>query len=428
MDLMLPNLENKKIVVAVTGSIAIYKTLELIRYFIKSQAIVKVVMTNSAKKFISQLTFETISQNKVLADDNEDWSGGNHNHIGLANWGDVIVIAPATANTINKLQNGIADNILTQTLIASNKPKILAPSANTNMLYNPITSASLKMLKVCGYELVKTQEKMLACNNRGDGAMADIKDIYYKTARTLLKDDFWNFRNVVLSGGGTIEKIDDVRYISNFSSGKMSNSLALALYLKGANCCIVHTHKIDNLPNEIHKIDVQSSEEMYKYLKESVKQSKRGVLQKSDLITDNIEQIIKKTPFLFMVSAVSDYVVKYPNSGKLKKELIGDEWNLQLTKNIDILDNLKDIDNIKRVGFKAEFDKISALENANNMLRKKDLDYVCLNILKDDSFGSDKNSISLISKSSNNIKNVEGEKLSLSMRILDLIKGNEENE
>jgi phosphopantothenoylcysteine decarboxylase/phosphopantothenate--cysteine ligase len=419
---MLVDLSNKNIVIAITGSIAIYKSLELIRLFIKSNANVKVVLTPSAKKFITPLTFEAISQNRVLDDENENWSS-SHNHIGLANWADIFIIAPTTANTINSLNHGVANNILLQTALALPKttPKILAPSANTNMIEANQTQASIKMLKLLGYEIALTQTKLLACNSNGNGAMAEPYEIYYKSAREILKEHFWENRNVVISGGGTIEKIDDVRYISNFSSGLMSNSLVLALYLKGARCCIVHTHNIENLPNDIHKIEVESSNEMYEYLKKSLIASKNPIKISPSLVEDR-EPYSKKEPFLFMVAAVSDYIVSTPNSGKTKKDAIGKEWNINLKENIDILSSLKEIDGIKRVGFKLETNKDIASNSAKNMINRKDLDYVCLNIIdENNNFGSKTNIIELFSKTKS-LDIFSGDKLDISFKIINSIK------
>ena len=272
-------LNNKNILIAVTGSIAIYKSLELIRLYIKSGANVKVIMTESAKKFITPLTFETISQNKVLDDTCEDWScETENNHIAIGKWADIFVLAPATANTINQLANGLATNIMLQVALAYPKIKLLAPAANTNMLKNPLTQASLRMLKLCNFQIIKTEVKELACRDIGDGAMANIDDIFHTTVKELLKDDHWNDRKVVLNGGGTIEKIDDVRYISNFSSGKMAVALATSLYYKGADVCLVTTSNL-KIPNGIHTIKVEDTKEMYHYIKDSIKISLKGKSQ-----------------------------------------------------------------------------------------------------------------------------------------------------
>jgi len=295
----------KQIVVGVTGSISIYKSLELIRLYIKAGAKVRVIMTESAMRFISPLTFEAISQNVVLTEANESWAN-EHNHIKITQWADIMIVAPATANTIAKLTHAIADNILLQSALAFNGMKILAPSANTNMLQNPITQDNLKMLGVANYTLVETQTKELACKTVGDGAMAEPLDIFYRTCRELLKEEFWEHRRVVVTGGGTIEKIDEVRYISNFSSGKMASALAMALYMRGADVTLIATKFADTLPTDMRKIKVENSQEMLTFL--------------VDAISNERAQHAKKKPYLFMAAAVSDYVAEFVQNTKLKKD------------------------------------------------------------------------------------------------------------
>ena len=244
-------LKDKKILLGVTGSIAIYKSLDLVRHFVKAGADVRVVMSEAAKKFITPLTFETLTSNKVLDDTSESWVN-DYNHIKAGEWADMFLIAPATANTIAKLANAIADNMLLQCALAYPDVKLLAPSANTNMLNNPITKANIKMLAIANYLFVDTQTKELACKVTGNGAMAEPIDIFWQSAKELLKDEFWQDRRVIVTGGGTLEKIDDVRYISNYSSGKMASSLATALYCKGADVNLIATKFEDNLPKDMH--------------------------------------------------------------------------------------------------------------------------------------------------------------------------------
>ena len=404
-------LKNKNILVGVTGSIAIYKTLELIREFIKNGANVRVIMSESAKKFITPLTFEALTRSKVLSSDSESWANDN-NHIDIGKWADVFVIAPATANTINKLNHGIADNLLLQTALAFSKTIVLAPSANTNMITHNSTKASLKMLKLLNYKIVEPVEKLLACGDEGVGAMAEVKDIFFATARELIKEDFWINRKVVVSGGGTIEKIDDVRYISNFSSGKMASNLATALYLKGAEVCLVSSKFPFTLPSELYTLDFEDSSELKDYLVDCIRVAKKGVLTKATLMDDTVPEVIQKTPYLFMAVAVSDYVVKYPQNGKLKKDNLGDEWNLKLVKNEDILSSLNK-DGIISVGFKAEMDEESGLENAKKALKSKEIDAICLNYVNKHEFGSDKNEITFISKEKEvNLKEADKEQIS----------------
>lgn len=401
-------LKNKNILLAVTGSIAVYKSLELIRLYIKAGASVKVIMTNSASKFITQLTFETISQNEVLHDQNEDWSLKSHNnHIAIGKWADVFVIAPASANTINKLASGIADNIMLQTVLAYQNTKLLCPAANTNMMNNFITQQSLKTLELCNFKLINTQTKELACKDIGDGAMAEPIDIFNSTCQELLSDDYWLNRKVILNGGGSIEKIDDVRFISNFSTGKMAIAMAKALYFKGANLVFVKTSSCEdsNLLN-ISEYKTNTSKEMLDIISTQIQ---------------NIKQESIKKPYFFALAAISDYTPTNIQDGKLKKDNIGDTWNLELKKNIDILNEINK-DGIYTIGFKAEMDKLNAFKYASNMLVNKNLSAVCLNILSEkNTFGSLTNELEVITKSSNT-KLPSKDKLSLSLELLDTLK------
>ena len=409
-------LKDKKILLGVTGSIAVYKSLELVRYFVKAGADVRVVMSESAKKFVTPLTFETLTSNQVLDDSNESWVN-DHNHIKAGEWADIFLIAPATANTIAKLANAIADNMLLQCALAYPSMKLLAPSANTNMLDNPMTQANLKMLAIANYTILDTQTKELACKTTGDGAMAEPIDIFWATCRELLKDNFWQDRRVIVTGGGTIEKIDDVRYLSNYSSGKMASSLATALYCKGADVNLIATRFEENIPKDMHTIDVEDSAEMLEYLTDSIRIAKKGKLSKPSLMRDEQIHLIEKKPYLFMAAAVSDYVPAYAQDGKLKKDILGDKWDLSLKQNIDILNSI-DKDGITTVGFKAEMDESNAVSNATNMLENKNLNAVCLNVLKDSSsFGSDTNSIEFIS-SNNKISISDNDKLSVAFEIV----------
>ena len=374
-------LAGKRILLGVTGSIAIYKALELIRLFIKAGAEVKVVMSEDAKRFITPLSFEAISQNKVLHSDTESWSEGL-SHIHTGKWADIFVIAPASVNTINKLSHGIADNLLTQTAIAFTKTIVLAPSANTNMMLSPITQESIFKLATLGYEIIEPQSKLLACNDEGVGALADIEQIFYHCARLLLKEAFWTDREVIITGGGTMEKIDDVRCLTNFSSGKQASALALAFYLRGANVTLISSGETPQI-NAINTLHVKSTAEL-----------QSALLSQMQYVTKN-----EKTPYLLMAAAVSDYVPIKTHEGKLKKEELGESYNLELKRNVDVLMSLPKRD-FKIIGFKAEMDEGKAFENAGKMLEKKGLDAVCLNVLKEqNSFGSAKNEIHFISAS-----------------------------
>jgi len=410
-------LEGKKILLGVTGSIAAYKSLELLRLYIKAGAEVRIVMTPAAKKFVAPLSFEALSRNRVLDDTNESWSD-DFNHIKISGWADLLVIAPATANTIAKLANGIADTILTQCALAYPGIKLLAPSANTNMIQSPMIQASMKMLAIANYEIVNTQTKELACQVTGDGAMAEPLEIFWQSARILLKNDFWTDRRVIVTGGGTIEKLDDVRTISNRSSGKMASALAAALFLRGADVNLIATRFDEALPTSIHTIDVESSEEMEEYLTDSIRIAKKGKLTKPSLIHDEPIALIQKEPFLFMAAAVSDYIPTHPQEGKLKKEMLGESWNIEMKQNVDLLKSCNK-EGIKTVAFKAETDPAVATQNAQNLLVNKGANAVCLNIIDESNpFGSDTNRIDFIT-AEGTVSLPRNEKLGLSLQLLD---------
>ncbi len=398
-----PNLLlGKKILLGITGSIAAYKSLELLRLFIKAGAEVRVVMSPSAKKFVQPLSFEALSRNRVLDDTNESWAD-DFNHIKITQWADFMVIAPTSANTIAKLSNGIADTILTQCALAYPGKKLLAPSANTNMIHNPIIQASIKNLALANYEMTGTQTKELACQVVGDGAMAEPLEIFWHSTRLLLQNAFWNDRRVIVTGGGTIEKLDDVRYISNFSSGKMASALAAALYVRGADVKLIATRSEDNMPSSICTVKVESSNEMNEQLSNSIHIAK----QKSPC-----------TPYLFMAAAVSDYIPTNPQSGKLKKESLGSEWTISMKQNIDLIASC-DKKGIKTVAFKAETDTSVAHDNAKKLLEKKGVDAVCLNIISESNpFGGETNLIEFITADSIQTLSTD-DKLSIALKLVD---------
>ncbi len=390
------NLNGKSVLLGVTGSISAYKACDLARLFIKAGAQVHVVMTGSAERFVSALTFEALTRNPVLTETTESWSS-ELNHIDIGKKCDVFIVAPATANTLNKLSKGIADNILTQTVLAFKGEMLVAPAANTQMLANHYTVGSLKMLGVNDYTIIQPQEKVLACGDLGNGALAEPSDIFFETAKALLKEDFWEDRRIVVTGGGTREKIDEVRYISNFSSGKMAKSLCLSLYLKGADVCYITSMGNEGLPSSIYTIDVEDAEELLDYTKDAIRVSKKGKMSKPSMNASD-RHLIQKEPYLFMVAAVADFTPKFPQEGKLKKSMIGEVWNVELKQTADILSSVDKTD-IKTVAFKAEMDTQDGLNNAVELLTKKNVDAVCYNLLQDaTSFGGDENEITFITK------------------------------
>lgn len=388
------NLHGRRVILGVSGSIAIYKSLELVRLFVKSGASVRVVMSKEAEKFITPLTFEAISQKEVLHSKSESWGGGI-NHINIKNEGDIFVIAPATANTISKLANGICDNLLLESVIAYDKKVLIAPSANSKMILNSAVQENIKKLKDRGVGFIEPRVALLACGEEGIGAMADILDIYYQSAREILKDSFWSGKKVTITGGGTSEKIDDFRYISNASSGKMASSLALAFYLKGAEVTLISSKYPLPLPSDITKIEYTNTQELKKAI-------------------DNT-----KGDFLLMAAAVADFISKEITKGKIKKEE-REELKLTLVKNIDLLKecNFKG----KKVGFKAESDRKKGEESAKKMLKEKGLDGVCLNFIDEQfGFGGDMQEIIFIDK--NSVTNLGAKpKLDVAFDIVERVK------
>ena len=410
------DLKGKKILLGVTGSISAYKSCEVARLFIKAGAEVRVVMTPSAERFVSRLTFEALTRNPVLTDSSESWSS-RVNHIEFGKDSDVFVIAPATANTINKLSKGIAENILLQTALAFSKPLLIAPSANTKMMENHYTIGSLKMLAVNEVKIISSQSKLLACGDEGDGALAEPSEIFYQTAQKLLEVEFWKDRKIVVTGGGTREKIDDVRYLSNFSSGKMANALATALYLRGADVCLISTKEHSSIPDEIYTIDVDDAEEMLEYTVDAVRVAKKGKMSHATMNSSEPVHLIQKRPYLFMTSAVSDFTPRFPQVGKMKKSDIGEKWSVELKQNPDILQKINK-DGLITIGFKAEMDEKKGFLNAESILKKKNIDGVCYNLLKDSqSFGTDDNNMIFITKGES-IDLGTADKLRLSFKIL----------
>jgi len=413
------NLNGKSVLLGVTGSISAYKACDLARLFVKAGASVHVVMTPSAERFVSALTFEALTRNPVLSEGTESWSS-ELNHIEIGKKCDAFIIAPCSANTINKLSKGIADNILTQTALAYAGPMLVAPAANTQMLKNHYTAGSLKMLGVNDYTIIEPQEKRLACGDTGSGALAEPSEIFFETAKVLWEEAFWKDRRIVVTGGGTREKIDEVRYISNFSSGKMAKSLCLALYLKGADVCYLTTMGNEGLPQSLYTIDVENTEEMLEYTKDAIRVSKKGKMSKPSMNASD-RHLIQKEPFLFMVAAVSDFSPTFPQQGKLKKSMIGETWNIELEQTPDILLTLDKTD-IKTVAFKAEMDAENGLDSAQALLETKNVDAVCYNLLQNsESFGTEENEITFISRKKQAALG-KADKLTLADKILDEAK------
>ncbi|WP_103613464.1 bifunctional phosphopantothenoylcysteine decarboxylase/phosphopantothenate--cysteine ligase CoaBC [Campylobacter concisus] len=364
-------LKNKKILLAVCGSIAFYKAFEILSLLKKQGADVYVALSDGALEFCSVSGFEALSEHKILSSQTQNWQDGV-NHIAYSKM-DLVLIAPASVNTINKLTAGICDNVFMQTLIAaSHVPLVVAPAANNNMIEHFATQNSLEILKKNGALVVEPVLKTLACGDVGKGGLASPEVIVEAAIKRLSKPLFAG-KKVVITGGATTEKIDDVRAITNFSSGKMARALARAFYYAGAEVKLLASFETANEPFECLKFS--SSSELLE-------------LCKSECEDANL---------LVMCAAVSDFVPTKID-GKIKKEDVKESLNLSLKKNVDILQSLKEF-KCKKIGFKLEISNESALKSARSMLEKKEIDAVCLNILGEkNGFASEQNEVNFITR------------------------------
>ena len=364
-------LKNKKILLAVCGSIAFYKAFEILSLLKKQGADVYVALSDGALEFCSVSGFEALSEHKILSSQTQNWQDGV-NHIAYSKM-DLVLIAPASVNTINKLTAGICDNVFMQTLIAaSHVPLVVAPAANNNMIEHYATQNSLEILKKNGALVVEPVLKTLACGDVGKGALASPEVIVEAAIKRLSKPLFAG-KKVVITGGATTEKIDDVRAITNFSSGKMARALAKAFYYAGAEVKLLASFEASSEPFLCLKFS--SSSELLELCKRECEGAN----------------------LLVMCAAVSDFVPTKID-GKIKKEDVGESLNLSLKRNVDILQSLKEL-KCKKIGFKLEISNENALKSARSMLEKKRLDAVCLNILGEkNGFASEQNEVNFITK------------------------------
>ena len=403
-------LKGKNILIGITGGIAAYKICTLIRLYRKAEANVRVVLTPNALNFVTKLTLQTLSNNEVYVE-NFEIDEYKPEHIALTE-ADIFVIAPASANTISKLANGICDNLLLSTACAFNKPFLIAPAMNTNMWNNPFVQENLGKLKSAGYHILEPESGYLACGTSGVGRMREVEDIFDKTVEILsgrLKD-----KKILITAGGTKEKIDPVRYISNSSSGKMGLALADEACSMGAEVTLISTFKTDK---NYKNIVVETALEMEKAVKEN--------LAGKDCV--------------IMAAAVADYRVENYSEQKIKKGK-DDELTLKLVKNPDILKGMCIALQEKRktpppnplphgagelcpiiVGFCAESENL--IENAKTKIKNKGCDYIIANDIsrKDIGFNSDENEVYILDKNLN-IKHIEKDtKQNIAKRILEEI-------
>jgi len=379
------SLKGKKILLGVSGGIAAYKICELVRLFKKQEAEVRVIMTPSALNFVSPVTLSALSGNEVMINifqevdahktgkvETKTW----HVYTGL--WADVFVIAPATANTIAKMAHGLSDNFLTATVLSSRCPIIAAPSMDEDMYVNEITSSNISKLKEYGFWIMEPETGELASGLFGIGRMPEPETIFNYVERFLKNyNRDLDGKKVLITAGPTYEPIDEVRYIGNYSSGKMGFQLAKAASQRGAEVTLVSGPTSLSTPRNVNRIDITTADEMFKE------------------VTVNS----KDKDFIIMSAAVADYKPKEILDGKIKKT--ANDLVIETTNTIDILEYLGCHKNgAKLIGFALETD--NEIEYAKDKIKKKNLDMIVVNNprVKGAGFGTDTNVISIIDKSS----------------------------
>lgn len=367
-------LKNRKIVLGVTGGIAAYKAAELTRLLIREGAQVRVVMTENAKAFITPLTMQTLSQGPVFADPYAATDQYDMAHISLAQWADAFVIAPATANIIGKAAAGIADDLLSTTIMAQDKPTLFCPAMNDKMLANPVVQDNLRKLIQFGYRIMQSATGELACKVTGSGRLPDPADIVEEIECILAPKDYQNVK-ILITAGPTQEPFDPVRFITNGSSGKMGYALAKAARRRGAAVTLISGPTSLNPPAAAHFIAVRTAQEM----REAVMAHFPG------------QAVVIKA------AAVSDYRPKTIEADKIKKDK--GYSRLDLEQNPDILTELGRIKkNCVLVGFAMETRDL--VKNAKSKMQKKNLDMIVANSLREDGAGfqTDTNIITLMDK------------------------------
>ena len=369
-------LRSKCVVIGVSGGIAAYKTANLVSDLVKHGVEVHVIMTKNATNFITPTTFEVLSGNKCIVDTFDRGFTFEVEHISLAKKADLILIAPATANIIAKLSAGIADDMLTTTVLAAKCPILVAPAMNTNMYEHITVRNNLEKLSSYGYEIIEAASGRLACGDVGKGKLADIEVLFAHVVKNIAYEKDLAGKNVLVTAGPTIEKIDPVRFISNHSSGKMGIELAKAAAYRGAKVRLILGKTALKRPKFVDIVDVVSAQDMYEAVKEFASDS-------------NI--IIKS-------AAVADYRPYDVADEKMKKS--DGELNIRLERTTDILKYLGENkkDNQFLCGFSMETSNL--IENSKLKLEKKNLDMIVANNLKEEGagFAKDTNKVSIITK------------------------------
>lgn len=364
-------IKGKHIVIGVTGGIAIYKICSLVSRLSQNGADVHVVMTENAQKFVAPITFETLSKNRVVTDTFNREDPYQVDHISLAKLADVILVAPASANIIAKAANGIADDFLSTMLLAAKCRIAFSPAMNTNMLNAPATRRNIETLKKDGRIIIDSASGMLACGDEGDGRLPE-PSVLYEHLDYMLEDKDLEGKKVLVTAGPTVEKIDDVRYLTNRSTGKMGYAIAKAAAARGAEVTLVSGPTGLDCPLYVNRIDVTSARDMYEACMKAF---------------EDADIVIK-------AAAVADYTPEEYREGKIKK---AGDMDLHLVRTNDILKALgeKKKDGQILIGFAAEAADLE--ENAIGKLERKNLDAIAANDIsrKDVGFGTEQNQITM---------------------------------
>lgn len=394
--------KGKHILVGVSGGIAAYKMAETVSRLCKLGAEVKVCMTEAATQFIPPLTLQTLSKNPVAVDLFAEPKAWEVAHISLAQWADAVLLAPATANLIGKLANGIADDMLTTTVMAATAPVVLAPAMNVNMYHNPMVQRNLQLLSdVAGYTVLQPDSGLLACGAVGDGRMPEPEQLVEEICAALSPKD-WAERRVLVTAGPTREPLDPVRYITNHSSGKMGYALARAARYRGAEVTLITGPAAVRPPAGVTVVDVITAQEM----------------------CDAVLAQLPACDVLLMAAAVGDYCPAQQAEHKIKKD---GALSLPLTQNPDILEAVSKHKTPAQtiVGFCMETENL--LQNAADKLKRKQLDYIAANSLTDPEagFGGDNNTITILDKSGGQLCLPNMSKWEAANRLLDVVCGKE---
>ncbi len=367
-------LKGKTILLGVSSSIAAYKMCNAARMLTKLGAEVHVSMTQNATNFVHPLTFETLTQNKCLIDTFDRNFQYSVEHVAIAKKADLVLIAPATANVIGKIANGIADDMLTTTVMACTCPILVSPAMNHNMLHNSIVQENIEKLKRHGYKIIEPVKGMLANRDIGDGKLPDEDTLVEYILREIAFEKDLTGKKVLVTAGATRESIDPVRFITNHSSGKMGFAMANAAMLRGAEVTVVAAHTEVEPPMFVDVVKVQSAEDMFNAVKSRM---------------NDVDIIIK-------AAAVADYTPVTTADHKIKKS--DDDMSISLKRTTDILKYIGENRRGGQIicGFSMETDNV--IENSRKKLISKNCDMICANSLKKDGagFGTDTNIITMI--------------------------------